>query len=441
MALAIVLLLPALIACGIPQTTPMPLATSTPPVAHTPHPTGTPQPAPTPTEAQPDVKEKALVILQHASHTDSSGNLHVVGQVYNNTEQNLIGVKVKGLFYDKDAHLLAEKVTYAHAEILPPKHRAPFSLTVFDLEKTPETYDLEVSSRKANAEPFQGIQLVQHTLLEDGKRVTILGEIRNASDQPASKVRVAAVLYDSTEHIIDVGFAYAQRDILEPGAIVPFEIHTISTNGTPDHYRVTAYGDRASERELGDQATLEILSTHHVRDSLNDLVIVGEILNTEDVSVAFAKVLVSYYDQNGRLIAARWSYAWAEIIEPQGHSPFRVRLLQPLDDVDTWTIQVAGDRTEDGAEGDLTLEDKRNAIDADNISTFTGTVRNNGPETMENIEIAATIYDAAGNVTAVGWMSLDSTLAAGESAPFELQVQVTQDAQGFRLAVQGRARH
>jgi hypothetical protein len=385
------------------------------------------------------VQEEALVVLRHASYTDGSGILHVVGQVYNNTPQNRIGVKVKGLFYDKDAQVLAEKETYAYVEVLPPSHRAPFALDLFDLDQTPESYDLEVSGDETDDAPFQALELVQHALRKDDAGILILGEIRNVGDQPASKVRVAATLYDTSGQIIGVALTYAQREVLEPGAVVPFEIRTWTANGIPDHYRLTVYGDRASEAELAKQASLEILSTRHYRDNLNSLVIMGELLNAGDANVAFAKALFSFYDPNGQLIATRWSYAWAEIIEPQGRSPFRVKLLQPPDGAVTWAIQVEGERTEDGTEGQLTLEEKHNSIDAENVSTFTGKVKNNGPETMEHIEIAATTYDAAGNVTAVGWVPLDRALAPGESAPFELEVPVTQDAQGFRLAVQGKA--
>jgi hypothetical protein len=438
-ASAIVLLLPALIACNAPQTTPNPLITSAPPPTHTAVPTNTPQPAPTPTELPPDVEEEALIVLQHTSYTDSSGNMHVVGQVYNNTEQNLAGVQVKGLFYDKDDQLLAEKVTFAHAEILPPSHRAPFALTLFDPAQTPETYALEVSGKETDNAPFQALELVQHALLNDDESILVLGEIRNANEQSASKVRVAATLYDAAGQIIDVAFTFLQREVLKPGASVPFEIHARAANGTPNHYRVTAYGDGASEAELDRQATPKILSTRHYRDDYNGLVIVGEMLNTEDTHVTFAKALVSFYDPNGQLIAARWSYAWAKILEPQGRSPFRVRLIEPLDRAVTWAVQVEGEKTEDAPQGQLVLEDKQNAIDAENVSTFAGTVRNAGSEAMEAIEIAATVYDAAGNVAAVGWVSLEGALAPGERAPFELKIQVTEDAQGFRLSVQGKA--
>jgi len=384
---------------------------------------------------------EALSVLQHVQFVDSSDIAHVVGEVYNGTDKNIQWVTIKGSFYDKDKKLLAEEETYAYIDILRPDEKTPFDLMLWEAPAGLDSYDLEVSGDETIEEPFLGIQFVQHDAsTDDDNNLTLVGEVTNVGEQPASQIQVACALYDAEGRVVDVGVTYIEGDILDPEGISPFKLYVSDVNGDPESYHIVAYGQEASEYDRENQADLEMLTINHYIDEWDDLVIVGEVKNADIVNATFVKVYASFYDQDDKLVAVDWNYAWHDILEPEDRSPFEIELFDPPESVDHWTVWVQGSRTDDSPKGDLTLENTDNIVDEENLVTFTGNVKNNGKETMTYIEVGVTIYDADKSVIAMDWIYLDGDLAPNVPMPFEFKVQTTEAADSFQLYVQGQVK-
>jgi hypothetical protein len=70
-------------------------------------------------------------ILSSNSYVDSIGNMHIVGEVINESLQPMYLVKITATFYDTTNRVIGTEFTYADPGTLQPGERAPFDIDVF----------------------------------------------------------------------------------------------------------------------------------------------------------------------------------------------------------------------------------------------------------------------------------------------------------------------
>jgi SLAP domain-containing protein len=96
----------------------------------------------------PESKSNELTISSHNSYINSIGNMHVIGEVQNNTPNVIQYVKVTGTFYDNNNKVVGTSFTYTDPTDLAPNEKAPFDLILSDasipLDQI-EKYTLKVS--------------------------------------------------------------------------------------------------------------------------------------------------------------------------------------------------------------------------------------------------------------------------------------------------------
>ena len=79
-------------------------------------------------ETNIDKNLHGLQILSHNSFTDSTGNLHVVGEIKNNYPSTTTFVRIIGTFYDVNNHVVGTQYTYANPSDIASGQKAPFKL-------------------------------------------------------------------------------------------------------------------------------------------------------------------------------------------------------------------------------------------------------------------------------------------------------------------------
>jgi hypothetical protein len=80
---------------------------------------------------QSELQLANLTILSNSSYVDSSGVLHVVGEVYNNmTSDTTTHVQIIATFYDPTNTVVETNNTFTNPFVIPPKDKAPFDLTL-----------------------------------------------------------------------------------------------------------------------------------------------------------------------------------------------------------------------------------------------------------------------------------------------------------------------
>jgi len=93
---------------------------------------------------------KELTILSHDSYINSAGNMHIIGEVENNTPDIAEYVKVIGTLYDNNDKMVGTSFTFTSPSDLAPDEKAPFDLIIQDttvpIEQI-ERYTLKISFR------------------------------------------------------------------------------------------------------------------------------------------------------------------------------------------------------------------------------------------------------------------------------------------------------
>jgi hypothetical protein len=69
-------------------------------------------------------------ILSHSTYVDSTGNLHIVGEVINESFQPLRFVQIIATFYDSNNSVIGTDFTFTSPSTIPPGQRAPFDIIV-----------------------------------------------------------------------------------------------------------------------------------------------------------------------------------------------------------------------------------------------------------------------------------------------------------------------
>ncbi|HZG68692.1 MAG TPA: FxLYD domain-containing protein [Herpetosiphonaceae bacterium] len=196
---------------------PAPLPTTT----AGPIPTNTPVPmTPVPTSAPSEVK-----ILSSSSYVDSEGYLWIVGEVQNDTSQNVEFVEIVASLFDGDTLLVTES-TYTDLRILRPGQRAPFSVLVATPPSGYDRYTLQVDWDTTTDQPPDGITILSHRSRagsSPGSRL-LEGEVRNDSGGPLESVEIVATMYNSAGIVVAVESGLTSSDPLAARQTSPFEI-------------------------------------------------------------------------------------------------------------------------------------------------------------------------------------------------------------------------
>jgi LysM repeat protein len=168
-----------------------------------------------------------------------------------------------------------------------------------------------------------------------------LGEVANLSGQPAEEVQVEVTLHDAQGQLLDRQAAFAQLDVLAADGRAPFallfdspptsfaqyQIRVLA--GVPSTHLGPRYPDLAVRKDLG-----EWLDENNYR-------VRGEIHNSGQEDAEKVVVIVTLYDEEGRVVGARTVEIAAEVFLAGAMAPFDVTLT-PLGAVDRYDVQVQG---------------------------------------------------------------------------------------------------
>jgi hypothetical protein len=167
--------------------------------------------------------------------------------------------------------------------------------------------------------------------------------------------------------------------------------------------------------------------------------LVGEVKNGRNFSMTDILITASFYCSGGKLIGAKddisavtTSYTEIEILAPGEISPFKIVLsiaeLSQLENFDIDKLEkykVVGDYsiTDEELYKRLEISQSFGEYDLDNDQYYvTGTVKNVGNETAEQIKVVGTFFDEENMIIEVVHTSLEDSLLPGEEAHFEITV-------------------
>jgi len=152
----------------------------------------------------------------------------------------------------------------------------------------------------------------------------VVGEVQNAGDVAVNFVKVRATFYDANNIVIATSFSYTMMDVLLSGRKAPFDI---ILSDTAQSVYVASYSlgvtfSATSPKPIG----LQILSNSSYVDGIGWMHIVGEIKNIGTVTATFVKVVATYYNATGNVVAVAFTYSDPKDLAPNQKAPFDILL-------------------------------------------------------------------------------------------------------------------
>jgi hypothetical protein len=231
-----------------PTFTPIPTEgegpTEPPPPTNTPEgPTPTPAPptdTPPPTATQPptNTPPPPLQIQGVTEYTDSIGALHLVGEVLNQSDQNMNFVKIIASFYDSADRIVATDFTYTELDTVEAGDSSPFEMIILNPPDTIDTYKLDVEWNVTNVIPLHVDVLSHNTSTDSIGAYHVVGEVQNPYDHSLEFVKIVATFYSAEGKVLRSDFTYTGRDTIGPGETSPFELVLLNPPADMDHYKL-----------------------------------------------------------------------------------------------------------------------------------------------------------------------------------------------------------
>ena len=135
----------------------------------------------------------------------------------------------------------------------------------------------------------------------------VVGEVLNNGDASLTFIKISGVFKDSGSQVADTELTYAYTNYLPAGQKAPFDLFVADTQKSSHVVSYTlALEYEATTGAVPLQLTIE--GTTSSPDSLGFLEVVGQVRNSGQTISNFTKVVGTFYDQAGKVIAVEFSY-------------------------------------------------------------------------------------------------------------------------------------
>ncbi|MBN1935341.1 MAG: fibronectin type III domain-containing protein [Anaerolineae bacterium] len=214
----------------LPTLTPTPTPTSPPKPSQptlTPTPTQTPNPLgpattfPTFTPTPGGSETVVMGLLSYHDFVGLSGDMHIVGEVRNETGGNLDHIAVRVMFYNRWGTVMRVVQGPALMDVIGPQQIAPFALITAN-EWGWERYTIRVTAQPTLRKLPKGLIVVEYRAAGFQSGILhVTGTVRNDGDATVNRAQVVVTLYDPWGTVVNAGFCYTPRIL--PGTEAPFD--------------------------------------------------------------------------------------------------------------------------------------------------------------------------------------------------------------------------
>lgn len=154
----------------------------------------------------------------------------------------------------------------------------------------------------------------------------VVGEVRNVGDQAAKLVTINVVFYDSNDAVITGRFDLTMLDILLAQRKSPFDIALFDATLSAEVDHHTLYVNFSTVNSV--PASLEILADSSYVDDDESMHISGEVRNLGNEKATNVKLVATYYNKTGKVVAATSAYLdpTEADLDPGQTRPFEILL-------------------------------------------------------------------------------------------------------------------
>ena len=176
----------------------------------------------------------------------------------------------------------------------------------------------------------------------------------------------------------------------------------------------------------------------------SSLFVVGEIINGAQIPINGVRVLGSFFDSGGKLVAVQETAAVLPQSEPGMPNPFKLTVLGAASKIETYELVLEWDEltlidyqilTIVGAELD---EGDSEEEEEEQEHKLVGLIRNGGATAVNDIIISLTLYNAAGDaVDVLQEIPRETSLAPNTTTDFEILLPQDLEFEHFSVQAQG----
>jgi hypothetical protein len=166
-----------------------------------------------------------------------------------------------------------------------------------------------------------------------------------------------------------------------------------------------------------------ILSHDAYVGSTGSYYIVGEVQNIGSNPLKYVKIIATYYNSSGDVVATDYTYTELNVIHPNQKSPFKIILIetQQVAKIDHYLLSVSSYSNADELSAKLQILSNSSYIGLTGYMYIVGEIKNIGNETANYTHVIATFYDLNGKVIATDYTYTEPEhIAPNQTAPFEI---------------------
>jgi LysM repeat protein len=168
-----------------------------------------------------------------------------------------------------------------------------------------------------------------------------LGEVRNLSHEPAEEVQVQVSLHDEQGRLLAQGAAFAQLDILAGGGRSPFAILFDAPPTSFAQYQARVLSGVHSTHLGPRYPSLALVEEFGGWFDETSYQVRGQVLNSGEADAEKVAVIVTLYDEENHVVAARAVGIEPEVFLAGARAPFDVTLM-PFGPVARYAVEVQG---------------------------------------------------------------------------------------------------
>lgn len=169
--------------------------------------------------------DNGIAAMNQSSYVDGSNELHLVGEIQNNTGQAIEDVNIAASFVDANGKTAGGTQGYAEIADLQPGDVSSHDVTQFPAPTNMASYNLHMTWGKPLNVPAKGLSVQNDPPFDDGNgHIQITGQVQNNGTATAYNVDVVATFYHTDGTVAFVSDNHASPSTLNSGDVAQFEL-------------------------------------------------------------------------------------------------------------------------------------------------------------------------------------------------------------------------
>jgi len=166
----------------------------------------------------------------------------------------------------------------------------------------------------------------------------IVGEVKNNTNSWMDFVQIAATLYDESGNILGTDFTYLMQDMLAPNSTGVFDLLS-NVGGKASSVASYKLQVQGRESENPPYQDLELIVGEGY-SSYGYFHLPGEVKNTGSKNCEFTQIVAGFYNSEGKVVAADFTYSSLDQVLAGSSSPFELLIDNLEGEFDSYKLWV-----------------------------------------------------------------------------------------------------